>query len=76
MWGHQQHVGRQRGGAFVLKIFWRGSNKGTGEGGQQGGGEMRWLGGWRGVLADGCLIRERCEGGEEPTGRKRQDAPE
>lgn len=41
MWGHQQHGGREGGrggGAFVLKIFWRGSNKGRGEGGQEGGG--------------------------------------
>lgn len=40
-------AGRREGGrgAFVLKIFWRGSNKGRGERGQEGGGEMRWLGG-------------------------------
>lgn len=31
------------GDAFVFKIFWRGSNKGRGERGQEGGGEMRWL---------------------------------
>lgn len=46
MWGHQQHVGWGVGGggdAFVFKIFWRGSNKGRGERGQEGGGEMRWL---------------------------------
>lgn len=43
MWGHQQYVGRE-GCAFVLKIFWRGLNKGRGERGPEGGGEMRWLG--------------------------------
>lgn len=81
MWGHQQHVGREGGGggAFVLKIFWRGSNKGRGERGQEGGGELRWLrvrGGGVKAAVNGCFIREECEGGEEQTGRKQQGAPE
>lgn len=55
------------GDAFVFKIFWRGSNKGRGERGQEGGGGDEMAGGgwgWRRRVVvveavDGCLICER-----------------